>query len=322
MTRAERLRAGLAGALILGLAGAAGADLAPHALLDRLNEAVRQLDYEGRFVVQSGDRMDAMYIVHRASGGAENERVVTLTGTPREIIRNGQALCLVSGSDKRVNVGRRAHDRSFSPLRGVSAEELLGTYEMRLLEPGRVAGRSAHQILVAPRDDLRFGYRLFLDKESALPLRSMMLDADGRVISQMMFVELRVNEGITPIEKDLAVMELAKPDEMPPVSNVRLAPPAWDFGEIPPGFQMNVHRRRPLAAGDGEREHFIFSDGLASVSVYVQPAVDGSELAGLSQLGSARAVGRALDGHEVVVVGEVPVKTLEWFAQSIRAAAR
>lgn len=326
MAHVRRRRARLAG--LLGLLCAAGAHAAetvsPHELLDRLNEAVRQLDYEGRFVVQAGDRLDALYIVHRASTGSENERVVTLNGAPREIIRSGQAVCLVSDRDKRVNVGRRANDRSFSPLRGVSADQLRASYDMRMLEPGRVAGRAAHQILVAPRDDLRFGYRLFLDQEWALPLRSVMIDADGRSISQMMFVDLQVNEGITPIEQDEAIMQIAaaEPEPEPLLSAERLAPPAWEFAELPPGFHMNAHRRRPLAGGNGEREHFIFSDGLASVSVYVQPAPAGRELAGVSQLGSARAVGRAFEGHEVIVVGEVPLKTLHWFAESIRAAER
>ena len=318
MTHASGYWLVLASGLLLAAAARSG-EVKPHSLLDRMNEAVRQLDYEGRFVVQAGDLLEAMYIVHRVDRGSEKERVVSLTGEPREIIRSDQAVaCLVPGQNRRINVGRRAEDRSYSPLRGVSAGHLEKSYSLQLLEPGRVAGREAHQILVTPRDDLRFGYRLFVDRASALPLRTVMFDERQQVVSQTMFVELRVDQAITPIEHDLSAMQVATADPLEGVPLERLAPPAWVFSDLPSGFELNVHRRRSVD-GEGEREHFIFSDGLASVSVYVQPASADSTLNGASRLGAAKAVGRVIGGHQVIVVGEVPVKTLMWFAEQIRA---
>jgi len=309
------------GSLLLAVAARADT-LAPYELLDRMNEAVRLLDYEGRFVVQAGERLDAMYIVHRVNQGAEKERVVSLTGKPREIIRSDQAVaCKLAGRDAHINVGLRSGGRSFSPLWGVNGTQLDASYHIELLEPGRVAGRDSYQVLIRPRDDLRYGYRLFIDQVSALPLQSVMFDERQRPVSQMMFVELRVNRAITPIEHDLSAMQLARaePDDYLPVA--RFAPPDWVFPELPPGFHLNVHRRKALGRTLGEREHFIFSDGLASVSVYVQPAGDDVGLSGVSRLGVAKAVGRIVGGHEVIVVGEVPTKTLHWFAQQIQASA-
>jgi len=318
----RRLAVTMVGLLLLTVASAGETD--PRALLDRMNEAVRDLDYEGRFVVQSGTQLDAMYIVHRVDDGAEKERVVSLTGQPREIIRSGEAVaCLTPGSDRHINVGRREHGRTVSPLRGVSAEQLNRFYRMHLLESDRVAGREAHQVLIEPNDDLRFGYRLFIDKQTDLPLRSIMLDADNQVVSQMMFTELRVNRGITPIEHDLSAMQLAKPDDdIVSFHFQRLSPPAWVFSEPPAGFRLNAHRRTPLSTSDGVREHFIFSDGLATVSVYVQPVDDIAMLPGESRLGSANAVGRLVADHEVIAVGEVPTKTLLLFAERLQAADR
>ena len=302
-------------------ASAKASELDPHSLLERMNEAVRVLDYEGRFVVQSGHKLDALYIVHRASAGIERERVVSLTGKPREIVRSDKAVaCLVSGSKQPINVARRAHGRSFSPLKVVDSSELEQFYRFEMLEPDRVAGRDAHQILVRPRDELRFGYRVFLDQASALPLRTMMLDERQQTVSQMMFTELRVGDAITPIEHDLSAMQIATPDDYEWLPLDRLAPAAWVFADIPPGFRLNVHRRRAMVDQTAEMEHFIFSDGLATVSVYVQPARSKSKLSGASRWGAANAVGRTLEQHEVIVVGEVPVKTLDWFAQSIQAS--
>jgi len=315
-----RLAAFGIGGLLLSIATQAG-DLPPHQLLERMNEAVRTLDYEGRFVVQSGEQLDAMYIVHRADNGAEKERVVALNGEPREFIRSDEAIaCLVPGKDQHINIGRRANGRSFSPLRGVSGAQLDATYRVELLEPARVAGREAHQVLIQPRDDLRFGYRLYVDKASNLPLRSVMLDDSQGIVSQMMFVELRVGQAITPIERDISAMQMAQAEPVEDSSIERLAPPAWMFEDLPTGFQLNVHRRRSDNAADGPLEHFIFSDGLATVSVYVQPGRHGGEFDGVSQRGAASAIGRSLGEHEVIVVGEVPIKTLQMFAQHIRAA--
>lgn len=317
MTSADRLLALACGMLLAAVTRADG--MMPHEWLDRMNNAVRQLDYEGRFVVQSGDRLDAMYLVHRVDNGVEKERMVSLTGTPREIIRSDEAVaCVIPGRKRHINVGRRPVDRSFSPLNGVSGEQLARSYRMSVVGPGRVAGRDAQEILIEPRDGMRYGYRLFIDTESYLPLRSMMLDEEKRPVSQTMFTDLKIGHSITPIEHDLSAMQLARADDSMQAPRERLAEPAWRFETLPPGFQMNAHRRR--GASGGELEHFIFSDGLATLSVYVQPTA-GEGLSGVSRFGAAKAVGRVLDGHEVIVVGEVPVDTLRWFSERIEPVA-
>ncbi len=318
MASVERVALVLLGLLIT--ASVHAENPSPHRLLERMNEAVRVLDYEGRFVVQSGDTLDALQIVHHADSGGERERVVSLTGQPREIVRGDHAVtCLISGSDRAINVSRRAHGRSFSPLKVVNSTELEAFYRFDMLEPDRVAGRDVYQILVQPRDEFRFGYRVFLDQDSGLPLRTIMLDEDQGLVSQMMFTELRVGDSITliePVRSPRPPSDIDDPDR--PLDD-RLAPTAWTFGEIPPGFRMNVHRRRAMPERHAAMEHFIFSDGLATVSVYVQPASSETRLSGHSRWGASNAVARMLDGHEVIVVGEVPVKTLDGFANAIRA---
>ncbi len=319
MTHADRLLAVVGGVLIAAIAQAESR--APHQWLDRMNNAVRQLDYEGRFIVQAGDRLDALYLVHRVDDGVEKERIVSLTGEPREIIRSDEAVaCLVPGKDRHINVGRSPVDRSFSPLSGVSGEQLARSYHMKLLGRELVAGRETQPILIEPRDNFRYGYRLFIDTQTGLPLRSLMFDEARRTVSQMMFVEIKVNHAITPIERDLSAMQLARAEgEAHAMPRGRLAQPAWQVVELPPGFQLNAHRRR--AAEAGELEHFIFSDGLATLSVYVQPAA-GDGLSGESHFGAAKAVGRVVKGHEVIVVGEVPLTTLRWISQRVEPAGQ
>ena len=190
-----------------------------------------------------------------------------------------------------------------------------------MLDPERVAGRDTHQLLIQPRDDLRFGYRLFIDQLSSLPLRSVMFDDAQQIVSQTMFVDVLIGEAVTPIERDLSAMQVARADPSEKPSLERLAPTAWVFADLPPGFQLNVHRRRAMANAQGELEHFIFSDGLATVSVYVQPASGDGDWAGESRHGAAKAVGRSMGDHEVIAIGEVPPRTLHWFVEHIQAAS-
>jgi sigma-E factor negative regulatory protein RseB len=325
MTGAERVataaprRWPLWGLLLLSASALAQPD--PRELLDRMSAAVRALDYEGRFVVQTGGQLHALHIVHRNDDGIERERVVSLTGKPREILRTGEAVaCLTPGSRDHINVGRRAQGRSASPLQAVSTPQLKRYYHLELGESARVAGRDAYQLSIEPKDDLRFGYLLFIDKQWALPLRSIMLDAAREPISQLMFVDLRVEERIPHIEQQAPGAE--SPPAALDVVRERLTPPAWTFDQTPPGFQLSAHRRAHSGDATEAREHFIFSDGLATVSVYVQPKAAGVGLDGESRFGSSSAVGTVVDGHEVIAVGEVPVKTLRLFTEQLVAVRR
>ncbi len=311
------LRLASAWLLLAPLASVLATAASPHELLERMNQAVQSRDYEGRFVIQTGDRLDALYIVHRVDDGVEKERVVSLTGRPREIVRSAEGVaCLFPGGDSgQFSVRRDSPVLSFSPLHGVSGEQLATSYRLAVGEAARVAGRDANVLIVEPNDDLRYGHRLYIDDGSSLPLRSVMVDTDGEVVSQMMFVELRVDDRITPIERDLSAMQRAQAEAMPAA---RLYPTSWSFDALPTGFQLNAHRRSPAVDNVGDLEHFIFSDGLASVSVYVHEADDDIALEGVSQMGQVSAFGRLVDGYQVVVVGEVPARTLTLFASRIR----
>jgi sigma-E factor negative regulatory protein RseB len=313
MTWSDGLRCSAVSVLLFS--GSVAAELSPHDWLDRMNEAVRYLDYEGRFVVQSGDQLDAMYLVHRVDGGVEKERMVSLTGQPREVIRSDEAVaCLVSGQDRHINIERPPHDQPISPLSSVSSEELSQNYQMVATTGARVAGRKATQILIEPQDGFRFGYRLYVDEETALPLRSVVFDEDKRPVSQLMFVDITIGDGVTPVELDLASMQIARVDSPRKAAQGEVEKRSWRVSELPAGFRLSAHRTRPVEGG--ELEHSIYSDGLATFSVYVQPAGE-QGLSGESRFGSSRAVGRVTDGYEIIVVGEVPAQTLRWVAERV-----
>ena len=273
----------------------------------RMRQAVHGTDYEGRFVYQVGEQLDGMYVVHRVRDGHELERLVALDGEPKQVIRGQQGVACLEPRSRHISVvGNRAgiQDRNAPDL-----AHLRKFYEFVLLGPVRAAGRQARRLEIRPRDRLRFGYRIDLDEATALPLRSVMLERDGRVRSQTLFVDLKTGRHVTPIEMDVSALELTR---MPPRGGeggeaAEAAPLVdWQFRGLPAGFRLITQG----SVGEGAR-HYVFTDGLASVSLYIEPGHDREPvLNGFSRIGATEAFGMVRDGYQLVAVGEVPRDTL------------
>lgn len=290
--------------LILNAAAAHGNDALDW--FERMRSALNSQDYEGRFVYQVDAQLDAMYVVHRVSDEGELERLVSLNGDHTQVIRGHKAVaCLEPGRHRTVIEGDFAHTAESAK------EKLQAYYSFTLKEGQRIAGRQAILVKVTPRDPLRYGYDLYLDHQTALPLRTVMRDPHGRQQSQMMFVELKVGRDITPIERDVSA--LLKADQEPITVKADVSLPqssGWRFDSLPPGFEL-----RNLRGGE-QRHHFIISDGLASISLYVEPA-SSDALNGYSHVGTTRAYGTRRYGHQVTAVGDVPTETLRRIVETL-----
>jgi sigma-E factor negative regulatory protein RseB len=73
-----------------------------------------------------------------------------------------------------------------------------------------------------------------------------------------------------------------------------------------------------IAGSDAPVSHLVYSDGLASVSVFIEPRNPRAvPMEGLAKVGAAFAYSRDLDGHQVTAVGEVPAATVEAIAVGV-----
>jgi len=301
------------GLLAVCLPGGAGAADSPSQLYDRMRDAVRHTDYEGRFVYQVGDRLDAMYVVHRVKGGHELERLVALNGVPKEVIRGTHAVACLDPHRRKISVVGSGESLADVPV--VNTEELGKQYRFELGRELRVAGRPARELLIQPLDELRFGYRIALDRETALPLQSVMLDGARRVRSQTLFVDLKTGDGVTPIERDLSALQLAdRPatEIMQGSHDAAIPAPSVELNDLPRGFRLI----RVLSPEPGV-QHLLLTDGLASVSLYIEP-VDEQGFDGFSRIGSMELFGKSLQDVQITVVGEVPRQTLKLIANGVR----
>ena len=306
--RPRRLPAACLAWLLL-LPGLAWADDAA-GWLARVGPALRGLDYQGTLVVVADGRVETLRVFHAVQDGRERERLVALSGPPREVIRDGgRVLCIGTGEQPVAydldQAGRWSVALAVSEAAGLSA------YRARLAGEGRVAGHAARQVELLAADRWRYGYRLWLEHDSALPLRVDLLDARGRAIEQVAFTELSL--GRTPAESELlpsAGVPLQRYASLPPPGTARVA---WQVPAPPPGYTLRA--ARPLAGGGA---HLLYSDGLASVSVYVEPAAEALRGGLRQQRGAVHARSFWLDGWQVLAIGKVPAGTVDHFARTVR----
>lgn len=293
--------------------------------LERMVKATQTLNYEGTFIYVQGPHVEAMRIVHGSGPDGERQRLFSLSGPPREVVvANNNVVCLLP--KQQATFAGNNYQRSPFPL-SIPREigRLESHYQFEIIGTDRIAGLDARIIAIKPRDAWRFGYRLWLDERNGMVLRSALLDERGHPLEQLMFTDFQVKPQIDAT----AFRSPALPEGSSPTS--RNDPPTlhptgepvqestWRVESLPEGFVKVLHNRFAESAGRHPTEHLVFADGLATISVFLEK-LDGAPalLQGVSQLGSMNAFGRAIDGYQVLVVGEVPAATVQRIADTIQ----
>jgi len=281
-------------------------------LLGRMAQALRSLDYEGTLIYSHENRLESLHLAHRIEGGMVQERLVSLNGPLRAVTRErdrDRVMCVLPDGHP-ISVKRQGGAGTLLNTEGINPA-LLGAY-YRIDIPGmaRVAGRETHVVGIIPRDDLRYGYRFYIDTETALPLKSDLIDRSEQALEQLMFTTITVGEA----DANPPVAPLAGPRTAPATQVAG----QWRFDAPPLGFQLVSHgvMDRPDGA---EVEHFLFTDRLSAYSVYIESDTrDG--LSGSTHTGAVHAAGRQVDGYQVTAVGEVPAGTVEAAVAGARLA--
>jgi len=290
--------------------------------LDRMARAVETLDYRGTLVHWRGEHLDTLRIIHRADESGIRERLYSLSGEPREILRNGdQVRSLLAGEQPMVMqsqlTARLLPNLPLNRLR--SAHE---AYEMRVRGTGRVAGLDTRIIEILPRDEYRYGHRFWLEQQTGMLLRSALLGQDGKAVQQLSFVEIELGARINDMElapqiDARVVLETRLEQNLPAVDHAELRQSSWTPPWVPAHFQL---ARQGQGMGDaGEPfEHLLYSDGVASFSVYIEEGMQGYEGSRIESIGSVHVYTGLLDGHQITIVGEVPLAAIRMLGRSLR----
>jgi len=335
LTRAHLLvQCAVVGAVALTLSQPSpGAD-DPREWLEKMNHALATRNYDGTFFHLAEGRVETMRIVHRFKGGRVTERLLSLDGSGREFVRNNDELTCYLPDQRTILVEPRQDRGPFLGSLPQFGADVNDYYLIESLPAARVLGRPARVIAVNPKDQFRFGYRLWLDENTAMPLKTQLCDSRGQVIEQILFARLEMPENIADSELAPAVrtegMRWVRQGSSRDTASPALS--AYRASELPPGFHLTVAGAQTLGSATVPAAHLVYSDGLATVSVFVEAQRDEKSgppdksnaqpeppMQGLARVGSGFAFSTVVQGHQVTAVGEVPAQTVEFIAHSVKS---
>lgn len=302
---------------------AAGTDgVSPQSLIRDMSKALTKLNYEGSFVHIQNDNIESMSIVHSNDNGGELEYMLSLNGEAREVFRNRALVTCIWPNSKSVIVS----DSKSRQILPYVDESLTNSefYQLTMGEPDRVAGIEAYVVEINPKDHFRYGYRFWIDKDTKMLLRSMLVDSDDNTVEQVMFTNITYPESISPerFETPGEAVETLKTQDSASTL-IMDGQNRVNFEALPAGYTEITETYQPMPLNDRPMSHVMLSDGMASVSVYVEyidKTTQTGVALGVSSMGAMNAFTRSLDAALITVVGEVPPATVKSIASAVRLA--
>ena len=288
------------------------------ALLRRIYLATEKLSYSGTFVYQQGERTETSRIDRIAGPGGDIERLEVLDGMPREIVRTRDTVRCYLPESQTVKVERRVDKRAFPGMLPEQISELARNYGISRGERLRIAGYDCEAVVLTPKDDLRYGYKLWADVNTGMLLKARTVNRKGDVVEQFTFAQLAI--GNVPRERVRSKNAAQKwRVEDAAVAPANLSRAGWTLeGEMLPGFRKvtevtrNLGEARPVG-------QMVYSDGMVAVSVFIEPLAGRVEPVrpGLSSLGAFHIYTREVANHVVTVVGEAPATSVQRLANQV-----
>lgn len=317
--------------MLLGSIGCAGyveaeTGAPPDAMawLKKIAAASRQVNYTGTFVYQHGNQSETSRIAHRVDAGGESERLEILDGPPREIIRNnGNVTCYLPES-KTVVIEKRVAQHFPVAL----PEQLSGISDNYVIKKGRrdrVAGYDCQMIVLEPRDNLRYGHKFCVELRTGLPLRARVYGDRNEMVESFAFTQLTLGSGVS---KDMLKSRYAGKSQAWRVDKSALeqsetsTDTGWVLKNQPAGFNKLTEMRRSMAGRPVQVLHIVYSDGLAAVSVFIEPMLEPPPPAGPTYQGAVNIYVKTQADQMVTVVGETPARTVKQIAESLSPRER
>jgi sigma-E factor negative regulatory protein RseB len=300
----------------LALASAVAQAQSPETLswLRKINEATQRLSYTGTFVYQNGGRTETSRITRYVDAAGDIEKLEVMDGVPREIVRTKDTVRCYLPDSRVVKVDRRT-ERGFPALVPERISALARHYDISLGETRRIAGFDCQAVVLQPKDDLRYGYKLYADVGSGMLMRAVTLDAAGGSVEQFTFTQLTLGNVTRDMVKPRHAVHAWR------VENAEAAPArlaGWGLASELPGFHKITELKRRLGESRSAGQ-MVYSDGLAAVSVFIEPldARRDPVRTGLASIGAIHIYTREVANHMVTVVGEAPAVSVQRIADAV-----
>ena len=288
-------------------------------MLQKASQAARELSYKGVFVYQSGNTSKSVQLTHMNYGQGEYARMVVLDGAPREVLSQGSDVVIYSPKNEKMMIEKKRGQNMFPALLPSNMDALRTNYQAQSAGLERIGGRDAFVVNLIPRDQMRYGYRFWVDKEYGLLLKAMTLGEHGDALEQIGFSQLSWTEGqdMDWFRPKFDPSKAYVMDQDPP-AKANSAEIDWDVTQLPAGYRKVDQVKQPVQGKALPVTQIIFSDGLASISVFIEPLSKGMRpKVGHTAMGATHFYALVSEGHQVMVVGEVPEVAVTQFANAV-----
>jgi sigma-E factor negative regulatory protein RseB len=294
----------------------------PQLLLDEMSKASRNLNYDGVFIYRRDSKMETMRIIHKAGEDGSYEKLTSLTGSAREVIRDKEQVKCIFPDDKKVVVDKSRTGKLVSSFLPSPVKTISDNYHFELAGEDRIAGMDTWVVNIRPNDKFRYGYQLWIEKQSRLLLKSELKNQLGVTLEQIMFTQLQVGNEID----DALLKPSVSGEDFTWVNNSTKQKleqgnkSKWEVTSMPDGFAMSNQEKETMGMSQMPIDHFVYSDGLAMVSIYIEKLEQKDDSkTGLSSFGGVNTYSTQVNDHQITAVGEVPKATVQLMANSVKS---
>lgn len=300
----------------------------PQGWILRMNQALSTRNYDGVFVQRFGESSEVFRIVHRMQDGEMTERVIATDGSGYEQKRKGSRW-LEFMPEKRL-VGKATRNRSFGYIPTLNGIDPIAARHYEIIDDGaaRLLGQDVQLIRIEPKDALRYGYRFWIDHQSALPLKFQRVTHDGKVLKEFAFISPpglpeQISDDQLKVAVDFSGYRMVDRDGFTPIHNPALKRNYLPQASLlPAGYRVRTFANRSAepqdAAAEGPRARFIVSDGVSWGEVFVAPFDGKGKPASGFSAEPWTSYQLPLDGVMVTVVGEMPAAAAKAIAEAVR----
>ncbi len=284
--------------------------------------AARELNYQGVFVYQNGKQTSSVQITHMNNAGREMTRNVVLDNSaqasqPREVYSEGSDIVIMHKKDKKMVIEKRRGQNLFPAMLPTDLRAIKASYTAQLGAKEYIAGREAQLIELVSNDTFRYNYKIWADTEYGLLLKMALVDSKNKTLEQIEFTQLS-----TLNSQDLnwfqPKIDVSKSYEMHDRTAVNHVDSNWIITTLPVGYAKVDHRSLAVPGKATPVDQMIFSDGIGSVSVFIEPMTKGMRpKMGHMGIGSTNICAHVMDGYQITVVGEAPAATVMQIARAV-----
>ncbi|EKE84809.1 MucB/RseB C-terminal domain-containing protein [Idiomarina xiamenensis] len=288
------------------------------AWFDKMASALRQQNFDASLVHVQGERVEPFRWLHGrlADDNAEIELLMRLNGPDYRVLRINQRTAYYNRSSSAYSLHADTVYGLIPTAFYQPFQQLAADYRAVPLGGARVIDRNAQHIRLVSRDEQRFGYAIWIDKETGMLLKSAMMSPQGEVVEQIQLTSLRLDEQPASVLTELHDIDL------PPLLSIndQRAEPRYpaEAAWLPSGFDLVRGNHHALAVSGVPADHYLYSDGLASFSIYVTPASEEEVASPLALSGADSLYIRRQGAFTIAVVGKLPLETVVKIADNMR----